>query len=94
MGHTPKTTQNPGSELDMPVKQRILEQANRLFTLGGVWVLTETIAHFAHTNVETIKKNFGTRERLVHDFLRNLMKETEAWEANNAGISRRPRGTA
>ncbi len=77
MRHTPKTTQNPGSELDMPVKQRILEQANKLFTLFGVRISTIMIAHLAHTSVQVIEKNFGTRERLVHDFLRNLMKETE-----------------
>jgi hypothetical protein len=76
-----KTVQPPRSELDKPVKQRIVEQADRLFTLGGVKIATELIALFAHTNVATIIKNFGTRERLVFDFLKSLMKDAErSWK--------------
>lgn len=77
MRSTPKTIQPPRSELDKPAKERIVEQANRLFTLWGVNTSTEMIAHFAHTNVDMILKHFGTRDRLVFDFLRSLMKEAE-----------------
>jgi AcrR family transcriptional regulator len=77
MRATPKTIQPPRSELDKPAKQRIVEQANKLFTLGGVNISTEFIAHYAHTNVDTIKKHFGTRERLVFDFLQSQMKQAE-----------------
>jgi len=77
MRSTPKTIQPPRSELDKPARERIVEQADRLFTLWGVNISKEMIAHFAHTNVETIIKHFGTRERLVFDFLKSLMKQAE-----------------
>jgi AcrR family transcriptional regulator len=77
MRSTPKTIQPPRSELDKPAKERIVEQATRLFTFWGVNVSSEMIAHYAHTNVATITKHFGTRERLVFDFLKSLMKDAE-----------------
>jgi AcrR family transcriptional regulator len=77
MRATPKTIQPPRSELDKPAKERIVEQANNLFTLAGVNISMDTIALFAHTNVATIIKHFGTRERLVFDFLQSLMKQAE-----------------
>ena len=81
MRNTPKTIQPPRSELDKPARERIVEQADRLFTLWGVNISKEMIAHFAHTNVETIIKHFGTRERLVFDFLKSLMKQAErSWK--------------
>jgi AcrR family transcriptional regulator len=81
MRSTPKTIQPPRSELDKPAKERIVEQADRLFTLGGVKISTEMIAHFAHTNVATVIKHFGTREQLVFDFLKSLMKRAEqSWK--------------
>lgn len=77
----PKTVQSPRSEMDKPLKERVVEQAYRLFTLGGVNVSTAMIAHFAHTNSAAVIKNFGTRERLVFDFLKSLMKEAEgSWK--------------
>jgi AcrR family transcriptional regulator len=80
MRATPKTIQPPRSELDTPAKERIVQQALILFTRYGVNVAAITVAHFADTNVETIKKYFGTRERLVSDFLKSLMKQAEvAW---------------
>jgi len=78
MRATPKTTQQPSSVLDTPVKQRIVEQATRLFTLGGVNISTVMIAHFANTNVAQVIKLFGTRERLVSDFLKSLVDQAEA----------------
>jgi hypothetical protein len=81
MRASPKTTQPPPSEFDKPAKQRIAEQADMLFTRWGVNISTEMIAHFAHTNFDTIKKHFGTRERLVFDFLKSLMKQAEqSWK--------------
>jgi AcrR family transcriptional regulator len=81
MRSTPKTIQPPRSELDKPAKERIVEQANILFTFWGVNISSDMIAHFAHTNVDTIKKHFGTRERLVFDFLKSLMKRAEqSWK--------------
>jgi AcrR family transcriptional regulator len=81
MRATPKMIQPPRSELDKPAKERIVEQALILFTLWGVNISTEMIAHFAHTNVATIIKHFGTRERLVFDFLKSLMKQAEqSWK--------------
>ena len=78
MRSTPKTIQPPRStELDTPAKERIVEKATILFTMYGVTVATMMIAHFAHTNVETIKKYFGTRERLVFDFLKSILKQAE-----------------
>jgi hypothetical protein len=77
MRATPKTIQPPRSELDKPAKQRIIEQADKLFTLAGVNISTGAIAYFAHSNVATIVKHFGTRERLVFDFLNSLMKDAE-----------------
>jgi AcrR family transcriptional regulator len=70
---TPKTTQRPRSELDTPVKDRIVQNAHRLFIRYGVNISTDMIAHFAHTNIQTIFKYFGTRDRLVSDFLKKLM---------------------
>jgi AcrR family transcriptional regulator len=81
MRSTPKTIQPPRSELDKPAKERIVEQAYRLFTLLGVKVSTETIARFAHTNVRTIVKLFGYREQLVFDFLKSLMEQAgQSWK--------------
>jgi hypothetical protein len=81
MRGSPKTVQPPRSEKDEPLKERIVKQAHRLFTLGGVNVSTAMIAHFAHTNVATVIKNFGTQERLVFDFLKSLMKDAErSWK--------------
>jgi AcrR family transcriptional regulator len=70
---TPKTAQRPRSELDTPVKDRIVQNAHRLFIRYGVNISTDMIAHFAHTNIQTIFKYFGTRDRLVSDFLKKLM---------------------
>jgi AcrR family transcriptional regulator len=81
MRPTPKTIQPQRSELDKPVKERIVEQATRLFTLLGVRTSSEMIAHFAHTNVATIIKHFGYPEQLVSDFLKSLMKQAEqSWK--------------
>jgi hypothetical protein len=39
------------------------------------------IAEFAHTNVGTVAKLFGTRERLVSDFLKSQMNDIElCWQ--------------
>jgi AcrR family transcriptional regulator len=81
MRGTPKTIQPARSELDKPAKERIVEQADKLFTLCGVNIPTSMIALCAHTNVATIIKHFGTRERLVFDFLKSLMKRAEqSWK--------------
>jgi AcrR family transcriptional regulator len=81
MQATPKTVQSPRSELDKPAKERIVEQADNLFTRWGVKISTEMIAHYAHTNVDTIKKHFGTRDHLVFNFLKSLMKDAElSWK--------------
>jgi AcrR family transcriptional regulator len=81
MRASPKTTQAPRSELDKPAKERIVYEATRLFTWWGVNVSSEMIAHYAHTNVATIIKHFGTRERLVFDFLKSLIKQAEqSWK--------------
>jgi hypothetical protein len=81
MRSTPKTIQPPRSELDKAAKERIVEQANSLFTFWGVNISSDMIAHYAHTNVDTIKKHFGTRERLVFDFLQSPMKQAEqSWK--------------
>jgi AcrR family transcriptional regulator len=81
MRATPKTIQPPRSELDKPAKERIIEQADRLFTGWGVNISMETIAHVAHTNVATIIKHFGHRERLVSDFLKSLVKQADqSWK--------------
>jgi AcrR family transcriptional regulator len=81
MRATPKTIQPPRSELDKPAKERIIEQADRLFTEWGVKISTEMIAHFAHTSVSTVIKHFGCRERLVSDFLKSLVKQADqSWK--------------
>jgi hypothetical protein len=77
MRSTPKTVQPPLSELDKPAKQRIAEEADKLFTLWGVNTSSDLILHFAHSNIQTLKQHFGTRERLVFDFLKSLMKSEE-----------------
>src|SRR6266446_10377871 len=90
MRASPKTIQPPRSELDKPAKQRIAEQADMLFTRWGVNISTEMIAHYAHTNVETIKKHFGTRERLVfpeisHEASGAFMEEDRAGTSERSG---------
>jgi AcrR family transcriptional regulator len=77
MRATPKTIQPPRSEFDKLAKERIIEQANSLFTSRGVNVSGVMIAHYAHTNVATIMKHFGTRDYLVFNFLKSLMKDAE-----------------
>ena len=42
--NTPKTAQRPKSELDTPVKERIVQNAHTLFIRYGVNISTETIA--------------------------------------------------
>jgi AcrR family transcriptional regulator len=73
----PETIQRPRSELDKPAKERIVEQADNLFTRWGVNVSSVMIAHYAHSNVATIIKHFGTRDHLVFNFLKSLMKNEE-----------------
>jgi AcrR family transcriptional regulator len=81
MRATPKTIQSPPSEFDKPAKERIVYEATRLFTWWGVNVSSAMIAHYAHTNVATIMKHFGTRERLASDFLKSLIKQAEqSWK--------------
>jgi len=63
--------------LDKPPKERIVEEATKLFTLWGVNISTEMIAHYAHTNLDTIRMHFGTRDHLVFNFLKSLMKQGE-----------------
>ncbi len=70
---TPKTAQRPRSALDTPAKDRIVQNARMLFTRWGVNISTNMIALYAHTNIQTIFKYFGTRDRLVSDFLKTLM---------------------
>jgi AcrR family transcriptional regulator len=77
MRATPKTIQPPRSELDTPVKERIVQQALILFTRYGVNVAAISVAHYAHTNIAAVKKYFGTREQLVSDFLKSLMKQAD-----------------
>lgn len=77
MRATPKTIQPPRSELDKLAKERIIEKANVLFTSWGVNVSSVMIAHYAHTNVPNIIKHFGTRDHLVFNFLKSLMKDAE-----------------
>jgi hypothetical protein len=81
MRATPKTIQPPRSELDKPPRERIVEQASTVFTHFGVNAATTVIAHFAHTNVKAVIKYFGTRDRLVFNFLKSLMKDAElSWK--------------
>jgi hypothetical protein len=77
MRNAPKIIQPPCSGFDKPAKKRIAEEAYRLFTLWGVNISSELILHFAHSNIGTLKQHFGTRERLVFDFLKSLMKQAE-----------------
>jgi AcrR family transcriptional regulator len=77
MRASPKTIQRPRSELDTPAKERIVEHADQLFTRWGVNISTEMITHYAHTNRDMIKKYFGTRDHLVFNFLKSLMKQAE-----------------
>jgi hypothetical protein len=77
MRATPKTIQPPRSELDKLAKERIIEHANGLFTSWGVNVSSVMIAHYAHTNVANIIRHFGTRDHLVFNFLKSLMKDAE-----------------
>jgi AcrR family transcriptional regulator len=80
MRATPKTIQPPRSE-DKPAKERIAEEADKLFTRGGVNISSGLILHFAHSNIATLKQHFGSRERLVFDFLKSLMKQAEqSWK--------------
>jgi hypothetical protein len=81
MRATPKTVQPARSELDTPPKERIAREADRLFTVAGINISSETIARFAHSNVATLQQHFGTRERLVFDFLKSLLKQAEqSWK--------------
>jgi AcrR family transcriptional regulator len=77
MKAAPKTVHAPGSGFDKPAKERIAEEANNLFRIANTNVSMDTIALFAETSVATIIKHFGTRERLVFDFLKSLMKQAE-----------------
>jgi hypothetical protein len=81
MRSTPKIIQPPCSGFVKPAKERIGEEAYRLFTLWGVNISSDLILHFAHSNIGTLKQHFGTRERLVFDFLKSLVKQAEqSWK--------------
>ena len=76
-----KSEHRESSALDIPVEQRIVDAASTLFLQYGFRVSTLAIAHFGHTNVDTVVKHFGSQERLVSDFLKNQMKDIEAsWQ--------------
>jgi AcrR family transcriptional regulator len=64
--------------LDKPAKERIAEEADTLFYHFGVNVPLPMIAQQASTNQATVIKYFGSRERLVSDFLKARMKDAEA----------------
>ncbi|WP_028134733.1 hypothetical protein [Bradyrhizobium japonicum] len=72
----PKKVQPP-SQFEKPAKQRLLEKADELFRLLGVRVAPISIAHAAHTNIDTFAKYFGHGEALVGRFIKTLIEECE-----------------
>jgi len=72
-----KTIHPTDSPLEKPAKQRILEASDKLFRRFGIRVGIGSIAHEAHSNVDTVGKHFGSRERLVSQFVKSLIEDSE-----------------
>ena len=73
-----KMEQHPVPVRDKPAKERIAEEADTLFYHFGVNVPLRMIASHANTNQVAVLRHFGSRERLVSDFLKARMKDAEA----------------
>jgi hypothetical protein len=77
-----KTIQPVPTSSDKPAKDRILEAADRVFRIYGIWANIGAIAYNAKTSSETVIKHFGYQERLVSIFVKSLIKEAEQCCAN------------
>ncbi|MGY2884384.1 AcrR family transcriptional regulator [Bradyrhizobium sp. USDA 4524] len=74
---SPQVTQ--GSGFDKPVKQRIAEAADQLFRRYGIRIHLLMIAQQAHSNLATVTKYFGHGDRLIGQFVRSLIEESEGY---------------
>lgn len=92
MHQLPKKVQPP-SRFEKPAKQRLLEKADELFRLLGVRVAASSIAHEAHTNMDTLAKYFGHGDSLVGRFIKTLIAECEDyWRSLAAEYPNDPEG--
>jgi hypothetical protein len=66
-----KTIQAVPTSPDKPAKGRILEAADMVFRIHGIWANIGAIAYNAKTNNETVVKYFGFQERLASIFVKN-----------------------
>lgn len=75
-----KTAQSVPTSFSKPVKDRILEAADKVFRFHGVHVGIGPIAYNAETNSDAVTKHFGYRERLVAIFVKTLIKDAnQCW---------------
>jgi hypothetical protein len=72
-----KTVQTVPTAPDRPAKDRILEAADRVFRLYGIWANIGSIAYNAKTNSDAVVKLFGYQERLAFLFVKNVIEEAK-----------------
>lgn len=85
MRQRPKTIQEPVFGFDKPAKERIIEASDKLFRLFGIRVSHASIAHEAHSNVETLAKYFGYGDNLISRFVESMIADCDArWRSIEA----------
>src|SRR4051794_39916536 len=60
-----------------PTKERILEAADRMFRLHGIWAPIGAIAYHAETDSDTVVKYYGYQERLASLFVKDHIEEAK-----------------
>jgi hypothetical protein len=67
--------------LGKPAKDRILEAADMVFRIHGIWAGIGGIAYNAKTSTETVVAHFGYQERLASIFVKNHIEEAKQFWA-------------
>jgi hypothetical protein len=66
-----KTIQPVPTLLNKPAKERILDAADMVFRIHGIWANIGGIAYNAKTSSATVIQHFGYQERLASIFVKN-----------------------
>jgi len=75
-----KTAQPMAYSFEKPAKQRILDAAHEIYRMHGIRAGLGAIAYRAHSNVATVVKYFKYPERLVAEFVKSLIEDSDkAW---------------
>jgi AcrR family transcriptional regulator len=64
---------------DKPAKDRILEASGKVFRIFGIRAGLGAIAYHANSNIETVMKHYGHRERLLALYVKSLIEQAEQY---------------